>query len=297
MKVWIEAFRLRTLPLALACVGMGAVLAKADGQWNTTIFILTILTTILLQVLSNLANDYGDSIHGADSVDRLGPARAVQSGTISKSQMKWAIIICGSLAFISGLSLLIASFGDNLKLLFIFLGLGLAALFAAVNYTAGNNPYGYKGFGDLFVMIFFGYVGVGGTYFLFSETFRPDILLPASSCGLLATGVLNVNNIRDIDSDKKAGKYSIPVRIGRKNSVIYHAFLLFGAIVCAAVFTFYNYSSVWQWLFLLVIPLLAKNLYAVITIKDPKHLDPYLKQLAASTLIFVILFGIGLIYP
>ncbi|MCX2742505.1 1,4-dihydroxy-2-naphthoate polyprenyltransferase [Mangrovivirga sp. M17] len=297
MKAWIEAFRLRTLPLALACVGMGAVLAKADGFWSTTIFILTILTTILLQVLSNLANDYGDSIHGADSADRLGPARAVQSGAISKSQMKWAVIACAALAFISGVGLLIASFGDNLKLLFIFLGLGLAALFAAINYTAGNNPYGYKGFGDLFVMIFFGYVGVGGTYFLFSETIRPDILLPATSCGLLATGVLNVNNIRDIESDRKAGKYSIPVRIGRSNSLIYHAFLLFGAIVCAAVFTFYNYSSPWQWLFLLVIPLLAKNLYGVINITDPKHLDPYLKQLAASTLVFVILFGIGLIYP
>ncbi|NMM50234.1 1,4-dihydroxy-2-naphthoate polyprenyltransferase [Marinigracilibium pacificum] len=296
MKAWIEAFRLRTLPLAIACVGMGAVLARDNGHWSLTIFVLTIATTILLQILSNLANDYGDSIHGADSVDRQGPSRAVQSGVISKEHMKKAMYICGVLAFTSGVGLLLASFGDNLKLLFIFLGLGVAAIFAAVNYTAGSNPYGYKGFGDVFVLLFFGYVGVAGTYFLFAENIPFDILLPATSCGLLATGVLNVNNIRDIDSDLKAGKYSIPVRIGRKKSIIYHSFLLFGAIICAALYTFLNYQGPWQWLFVLVIPLLGRNLYAVSTITDPKHLDPYLKQLAASTLVFVILFGVGLLY-
>jgi 1,4-dihydroxy-2-naphthoate octaprenyltransferase len=295
IKIWIEAFRLRTLPLALSCIFMGSFLAKNDGKFRYDIFFLSVLTTILLQVLSNLANDYGDSIHGADSAERKGPSRAVQTGAITKISMKRAMIFFASLAFFIGLLLLIVALKDNRTLLFIFLGIGVMSIIAAINYTTGKKPYGYMGLGDLAVLIFFGIVGVGGTYFLQTKTIDLQIFLPALSCGLLATGVLNINNIRDIESDESAGKNSIPVRIGRKNAVIYHWMLLLGSIVLASIYTWYNFVSYTQLLFLLTLPLLFINAKAVKEHTDASAIDPYLKQLALSTLAFVLTFGLGLI--
>jgi 1,4-dihydroxy-2-naphthoate octaprenyltransferase len=295
IKTWIEAFRLRTLPLALSCIFMGSFLAKNDGKFRYDIFFLSVLTTILLQVLSNLANDYGDSIHGADSAERKGPSRAVQTGAITKISMKRAMKFFASLAFFIGLLLLIVALKDNLTLLFIFLGIGVMSIIAAINYTTGKKPYGYMGLGDLAVLIFFGIVGVVGTYFLQTKTIDLQIFLPALSCGLLATGVLNINNIRDIESDESAGKNSIPVRIGRKNAVIYHWMLLLGSIVLASIYTWYNFVSYTQLLFLLTLPLLFINAKAVKEHTDASAIDPYLKQLALSTLAFVLTFGLGLI--
>jgi len=295
IKIWIEAFRLRTLPLALSCIFMGSFLAKSNGIFRYDIFFLSVLTTILLQVLSNLANDYGDSIHGADSAERKGPSRAVQTGAITKVSMKRGMIFFASLAFFIGLLLLIVALKENLALLFIFLGIGVMSILAAINYTTGKKPYGYMGLGDLAVLIFFGVVGVGGTYFLQTKTIDLQIFLPALSCGLLATGVLNINNIRDIESDESAGKNSIPVRIGRKNAVIYHWMLLLGSIVFASIYTWYNFVSYTQLMFLLTLPLLFINAKAVKVHTDANAIDPYLKQLALSTLAFVLTFGLGLI--
>jgi 1,4-dihydroxy-2-naphthoate octaprenyltransferase len=294
LKIWLHAFRLRTLPLSLSCIAMGGFLAASASSFRWDIFLLCVLTTIFLQILSNLANDYGDSIHGADSKDRKGPARAVQSGAISPVQMKTAVIVFVLLCLASGISLLLVSFGVNWRAMLFFFGLGLLSILAAIAYTVGRKPYGYIGLGDFSVLIFFGIVGVLGSYYLFTKEFSAYKILPALSCGFFSIGVLNINNIRDIESDQKAGKFSIPVRIGRSKSIVYHWFLIVAGITSAIVYTFLTPHEPWKWLFLLSVPLFIRNGLAI-SQKPSDQLDPYLKQMALSTLVFVLLFGIGLI--
>lgn len=293
-QVWLKAFRLRTLPLALSCIAMGGFLASSNGAFRWSIFLLCVLTTIFLQVLSNLANDYGDSVHGADSADRKGPSRAVQSGAVTASEMKVAVFIFVALSLVSGIGLLILAFGLDWQALLFFFGLGVLSILAAIAYTVGKKPYGYAGLGDISVLIFFGLVGVMGSYYLFTKSISLRELFPALSCGFFSMAVLNINNIRDIESDRKAGKFSIPVRIGRSKAIAYHWFLLFAGITAALIYTLIDYNSPWQLLFLLTLPLFLKNGFAVQ--QKPSHeLDPFLKQMALSTLMFVILFGLGLI--
>ena len=208
--------------------------------------------------------------------------------------MKGAVIIFVFLCLVSGVSLLLVSFGLNWKAIFFFFGLGLLSILAAIAYTVGKKPYGYAGLGDFSVLIFFGLVGVMGSYYLFTKEITWFQILPALSCGFFSIGVLNVNNIRDIESDRKAGKFSIPVRIGRINAVRYHWLLIFIGLFSAAIYMLLTYTSAWQWLFLLSVPLFVKNGLAIS--QKPSHqLDPYLKQMALSTLVFVLLFGAGLI--
>ncbi|OJJ15694.1 1,4-dihydroxy-2-naphthoate octaprenyltransferase [marine bacterium AO1-C] len=292
VKHWISAFRLRTLPLALASIGMGSFLAGAYQLFSLKIFLLAAFTTIFLQILSNLANDYGDSIHGADSSDREGPQRAVQSGKISRQAMYRAMVIFGILSFACGIALLYVAI-DSWQTFFFFLGLGVLSIIAAITYTAGKKPYGYAGLGDISVVIFFGWVAVLGTFYLHAHLFHWTLLLPATTCGLFATAVLNVNNIRDIESDKKAGKKSIPVRIGRAKAVVYHWILLSAGLLCALGYVFINFRSGYQFIFLVIIPLLWLNARAVKQKTEAAQLDPYLKQMALTTLIFVLTFGIG----
>ena len=290
---WMIAARPRTLPLALASIGMGAFLAASVNQFRWDVFALTVLTTIFLQVLSNFANDYGDSIHGADRVEREGPKRAVQSGAISANAMRRAMILLAFLSFISGIALLLISIRWNVQLLIVFLMLGLLAIAAAVTYTAGRKPYGYAGLGDVSVLIFFGLVGVLGSFFLYTGYIAPLFLLPALSCGFFSVGVLNVNNIRDINTDQLAGKKSIPVRLGRNHAVIYHWVLLASGVLCSVVFVLLSYSTAYQWIFLVSVPLLIRNGKAVQTKMQAAELDPYLRQLALTTLVYVLTFGIG----
>jgi len=292
VTTWLSAFRLRTLPLALASIAMGTFLAAAIDQMQWKIFLLSALTTIFLQILSNLANDYGDSIHGADSDDRKGPQRAVQSGKISLQAMYRAMVIFVILSLISGIWLLYEAI-DSWETFGLFFGIGILAIIASITYTSGSSPYGYKGLGDISVLIFFGWVAVLGTYYLHTKTIDWSIILPATSCGLFATAVLNVNNIRDIHSDKKAGKITLPVRMGKTNAIKYHWFLLIGGILCALTYVAFDFKNMWQLLFLIVLPLLFINAKAVAQKSDPSELDPYLKQMAMTTLLFVITFGIG----
>ncbi|MEM1407604.1 MAG: 1,4-dihydroxy-2-naphthoate polyprenyltransferase [Bacteroidota bacterium] len=291
--VWITAFRLRTLPLALASIGMGAFLAAADGFFSWPIFLWCALTTVSLQILSNLANDYGDTINGADSEKRSGPSRTVQAGLISLAAMRKAIAVFIVLTLISGIHLLYLAFGLQWKAFLFFFGVGVAAILAAIAYTAGRKPYGYMGLGDLSVLVFFGFVAVLGSYYLFAGSVRLDLVLPAISIGLFSTGVLNVNNIRDIESDMAAGKFSIPVRIGRSGAVKYHWLILSSGVLAALVYVIYNYQAPQQFLFLLVIPLLVKNAKAVKHKTEAGELDPFLRQLAFTSLLFVLLFGLG----
>jgi 1,4-dihydroxy-2-naphthoate polyprenyltransferase len=294
MKVWIKAFRLRTLPLALACISMAGFLAAAEHSFNVLLFFLCCLTTIFLQVLSNLANDYGDSQHGADHDGRKGPQRAVQSGAISSTEMRNAVILFAGLSLISGISLLWVSFGADWQALALFFGLGLLSIAAAVGYTVGKKPYGYIGLGDISVLVFFGLVGVMGSYYLFTHSLSWIKILPALSCGLFSIGVLNINNIRDIESDRHAGKFSIPVRVGKEQASHYHWFLLSGGMLAAIAYSWLHFQSPWQLIYLLTLPLFIRNGLSVQQ-KPSEELDPFLKQMALSTLLFVLLFGIGLI--
>jgi 1,4-dihydroxy-2-naphthoate polyprenyltransferase len=294
VKAWISAFRPRTLPLAFSCIGMGGFMAAAYGAFDAVVVSLCVLTTLFLQILSNLANDYGDSVHGADSVHREGPKRAVQAGHIKAEHMKKGMIVFSLLSLVSGLLLLWVAFGtEGIYLFLLFLGLGLASIWAAINYTAGSKPYGYAGLGDIFVFVFFGLVGVLGTYFLQAKSLEPLVILPALVCGFFSTAVLNVNNIRDMKSDKLAGKYSIPVRVGPKRARIYHLALLTGGVLSALLYVLLNFYSVWQFLFVLAIPLVIFNGVQVWQKQTSAELDPYLKQMAITTMLFVLLFGIG----
>ncbi len=292
MKAWIKAFRLRSLPLALACISMGSILAYTDGKINWLVAVLSLVTTLFLQILSNLANDYGDAKSGVDSDVRVGPKRSVQTGEITAKTMFQAIILFGVLSFISGVGLLFIGLTFNTTF-FVFLLIGILAIIAAIKYTMGENPYGYSGFGDLSVFLFFGIIGVMGTYFLHTGKINYLAILPALSCSFFAVAVLNVNNIRDIESDKITGKNSIPVRLGREKAVNYHLILLVSGLLCSLAYVFLDYKGPFQFLFLLIIPLLYKNGMAVKTLHEAAKLDPYLKQMALTTLLFVICFGIG----
>lgn len=293
-EAWLHAVRLRTLPLALASIFAGSFLAAWKDSFRWEILLLASLTTIFLQILSNLSNDYGDTVHGADSEGREGPIRAVQSGLISLKEMKKAMYMFGIFSLISGLLLLYLTIQDW-KLFAIFLGLGLAAIWAAISYTSGKNPYGYAGLGDISVFVFFGLLGVLGTYFLHTLSFEPIAVFIGIALGLFSTAVLNINNIRDIESDKKAGKRSIPVRIGRKAAVRYNWALLIGGYVCLIGFALIS-QELRSLAGLFALPLMIKVGLGVQKAKTSILTDPYLKSMALSTLLWVIFFGIGLVF-
>jgi 1,4-dihydroxy-2-naphthoate octaprenyltransferase len=289
---WIKAIRLRTLPLAWASLTMGASLAHLGGHFEWTIYVLSLLTAFSLQIASNLANDYGDAASGLDGTHREGPARTIQAGLITKAQMKRGIVLACLFALGFGLSLVYVAFVDWIKIV-AFVFLGLIAIVASLKYTMGKNPYGYSGWGDVFVFIFFGWVGVGGSFYLYAGQWDSMVLLPASSLGLMAVAVLNVNNIRDIASDRKSGKFSIPVRIGREKAVVYHGMILLFSQLLVVGFGVYQQFHGFQWMFLLVIPLLRRNWVGVQTKTEAMELDPFLKQMAVATLIYVMLFVLG----
>jgi 1,4-dihydroxy-2-naphthoate polyprenyltransferase len=287
---------LHTLPLALGSIILGNALAYHDDYFHWEIFLLAVLTAVFLQVLSNVANDFGDSLHGADSAERSGPARAVQSGDISPKAMKNAIIVFSILSLVSGLLLLY--FSANVigwAAIAVMLGVGVIAIIAAITYTASSRPYGYRGLGDISVLLFFGLVGVGGAYFLQAGNIRLLIILPALAYGLLSAGVLNVNNIRDIESDEKAGKRSIPVIMGRRKAKIYHYFLLAFAAILTLLFAISVYNTLWQYLFLLVlIPFLFHSLQLK-KANTPEEINPLLKQLAIFSFLYAVAMSVSVV--
>jgi 1,4-dihydroxy-2-naphthoate octaprenyltransferase len=283
--------------LSLACILMGVFLAKIFSQNVSTVsVVLTLLTALFLQILSNLANDYGDSKHGADHDGRKGPKRAVQSGKITEVQMLVGIKIFVALSLITGMALLYSCIGvigfNGVITLFV---IGIAAIVAAIAYTNGKRPYGYMGLGDISVFIFFGLIAVCGTYYLLVGSINQFIFLPAISCGLFSVGVLNLNNMRDIDSDIEAGKNSIPVRLGYAKSKVYHYLIILTALLCSLIFVmFYKEMPTWQNLsFVACFPLFLKQLFTVKNTIDKIKLDPLLKQLSISTMLFVLLFGLA----
>ena len=264
--------------------------------FNWRIFGYAILTTLGLQILSNFANDYGDGMKGTDNEDRIGPKRAIQSGVISPQAMKRAIIITSVLTLFSAMLLIYYAFRDtNLSYSLFYLALGILAIASAIRYTVGNTAYGYRGFGDLFVFVFFGLVSTIGVNFLYSKQLNFDLFLPATAIGFLSVGVLNLNNMRDEVSDRKSNKNTIVVKIGGAKAKQYHYFLIISAMVLTVVFAILNNFQLDQYLFLLAYIPLTKHLSTVCKNQDPRALDPELKKLALSTFALAILLAICMI--
>jgi len=302
LQSWLYAFRLRTLPLAFSSIITGSSIAFVDNRSNFKwpVFALCIITTLLLQILSNLANDYGDSEKGTDNDERIGPKRAVQQGLLSFTEIKRGIAVAVVLSLVFGSALVTeATKGLDVGYGIFFFVLGLAAIAAAIKYTVGKGAYGYMGLGDVFVLLFFGIVGVCGSYYLMAHRFNYSVLLPAFTIGAFASGVLNLNNLRDRESDAKAGKNSLVVKIGTLNAKKYHTGLIVLGFVAAIVFVFLNYTSTpqfpFQFLFIITVPLFRRHLITVRKIENPADFDPQLKQMAISTFIFSILFALGII--
>ena len=290
---WILAARLRTLPLACSSVLLGSGLAAHDGYFRLPLFLLCLLTAILLQLLSNLANDYGDAVSGADNAERVGPTRAVASGLITRRQMLMAMGLTALAAVASGLALLWSSFATDWPALLTFIGFGALALLAAITYTVGRRPYGYRGLGDLSVFLFFGLLGVMGSYYLFSHQLSWSLLLPAASCGLLATAVLNINNIRDRVSDAASGKFTLAVRLGASRARNYHWLLVGGAGVLIVLFILLHSASPWPWLFLPGYLPLLRAAWVVQVSEEPQVLNHQLKLTALGSLGCNLLLALG----
>jgi len=299
MKKWIKAARLRTLPLSISGIFVGSACAYQSyhNQWNYwLIFGLCFLTTLFFQVLSNYANDYGDAVKGTDNENRVGPKRAIQSGEISKSQMKTAIIITSVLSLLSSVGVIYASFGsENFFQATIYLVLAIACVGAAIKYTVGNSAYGYRGLGDVFVFIFFGLVSTLGSYYLYGHSFDFTVLLPGIAIGLLSMAVLNMNNMRDIENDAAMGKNTIVVKLGFNKARMYHFYLIVLAVIALNSFALEKGFKWYQFAFVLGFIPLLKNLKVVNTVTNPRSLDPELKRLSLTTFLISLLLSIALI--
>lgn len=295
MKKWIGAARLRTLPLSISGIILGSLIALSEGFWDWRIFVLAFLTTLFLQVLSNYANDYGDGIRGTDA-ERIGEKRAVASGEITAKQMKNAVILFSFLSAVTAFLLIFISFGDDFLWALVFIFLTFACVWAAIRYTVGKSAYGYAGMGDIFVFVFFGLISVWGSYTLYQhESFHPSIFLPAAAIGLLSTAVLNLNNLRDIETDRKAGKLTLPLRMGFENGKIYQSVLVLLPFVLASIYLFQiGKTEVFRFTFLILLIPAILFLRTLFSTNEPRLLDKELKKVALLTLAFSFVFGIGL---
>ncbi|MBF6642230.1 1,4-dihydroxy-2-naphthoate octaprenyltransferase [Flavobacterium sp. J49] len=297
MKHWIEAARVRTLPLSVSGIIVGSFYAMSQGMFNWNIVIFALLTTLGLQILSNFANDYGDGIKGTDNEDRVGPKRTIQSGLITPQAMKKAMVITALITLTFAVLLIYFAFKESYLLYsFVFLILGILAIASAIRYTVGKGAYGYRGYGDLFVFIFFGLVSAFGVYFMFSKTIDWLLLLPATAIGFLSVGVLNLNNMRDEESDRKSGKNTIVVKMGGAVAKKYHFFLVISAMILVLLFAFLNNFHFDQYIFVVAYFPLIGHLITVYKNKNPKLLDPELKKLAISTFLLSVLLALCLIF-
>jgi len=294
LSIWLAAARLRTLPLSLAGIITGNAITFKGESFSFTIFILSLLTAIAFQIISNFANDYGDGMKGTDNADRLGPERILQQGLLSPKALKKGILIAALISILLALSLIyIALGGKQLLVSFFFIALAGAAIWAAIRYTVGRAAYGYHGLGDLFVFLFFGWVSVMGAYYLQTQTVDSTALFLGTGIGLLSVGVLNLNNMRDIANDKNSQKITLVVYLGTQKAKYYHYLLM----LLAALFLFLGMGTAWvkeKPLSLFILLPIFLQLYQVVKIREPKAYDPLLKQLALST--FLVSLALFVIY-
>jgi 1,4-dihydroxy-2-naphthoate octaprenyltransferase len=296
IKPWIKAARLRTLPLTLSGIFLGSMVACSQGRFDFFIFLLGFVTATLLQILSNYANDYGDFVSGADEKRHSLYERALQSGAISPKSMRRMLVVLSFLIGLSGISLIAVAAGTlGVTGIVAFLVMGVLCILAAITYTIGKKPYGYLGLGDMAVFIFFGLVGVGGIYILHTGQWDWSVLIPASSMGFLSVGVLNINNIRDFESDRLSGKNTLVVRMGLPRARKYYACIIFMAVVSGVVYSLLNDHGAFQWIYLVTFPFFFRNMRRVQTSTSSTVFDHELKNLSLITCLYAITFGVGLI--
>ena len=300
-KTWIKAARPRTVLLSFSGVLLGGFLAfdqlrsLSPSKGRPIIVILfAALTAILLQILSNLANDYGDFKKGTDSAKRVGPQREMQSGAITEKEMKRGLAVTAGLCFISGAMLIFVFAGLTWQELAVFVALGIGAVLAALLYTLGKHPYGYRGLGDLYCFLFFGIAAVACAFYLATKSLDFSVLLPASAMGFLSNAVLNINNMRDYENDKASGKNSLVVKIGLKKAFVYHCLLISGAFVCLVVYLVLHQARWYSYLFVVLFLLFLKDLIAIKKTK-PELLDPFLGRQVKHSFLLVLVYGILLL--
>ena len=293
LKTWIKAARLRTLLLSFSGVLLGGFLAYSVGPSTgseTLTIVFCALTAMLLQMLCNFANDYGDFKKGVDGIHRVGPQRELQSGAITEKEMRYGIAVVGAMCLVSGVLLFVFA-RLSWQELAVFATLGIAAILAALFYTLGKRPYGYRGLGDLYCFLFFGWAAVAGPFYLATKTLDFSVLLPASAMGFLSNAVLNINNMRDIENDRASGKNSLVVKLGPKRAFVYHCLLIVGAFVCLTVFLILKRTPYYTYAFWLLFPLFLKDLIAIKKTK-PELLDPYLGRQVKHSFLLVLVFGV-----
>ena len=295
LKTWVKASRPRTVLLSFSGVMLGGFLAvkagpsTGSGTWFCLLFCA--LTAVLLQILSNLANDYGDFKKGTDSAKRVGPQREMQSGAITEKEMKLGLAVTAGLCLISGALLIFVFAKLTWQELAVFAALGIAAILAALLYTLGKRPYGYRGLGDLFCFLFFGWAAIAGTFYLVTKNFDFSVILPASAMGFLSNAVLNINNMRDYENDKASGKDSLVVKLGLEKAFVYHCLLIGGAFVCLTIYLVLHQAAWYSYLFLLLSSLFVKDLIAIKKTK-PEQFDPFLGRQVKHSFLLVLIYGI-----
>ena len=293
LKTWIRAARPRTVLLSFSGVLLGGFLAiktgPSTGSWTWLCLIFCAITAVLLQILSNLANDYGDFKKGVDGVHRVGPQRELQSGAITEKEMRKGIAVVGAMCLVSG-ALIFVFARLSWQELAVFAALGLGAVLAALFYTLGKHPYGYRGLGDLFCFLFFGWAAVAGTFYLATKTLDFSVLLPASAMGFLSNAVLNINNMRDVENDRASGKNSLVVKLGLKKAFVYHCLLIGGAFVCLTIYLVLHHAAWYSYLFWLLFPLFLKDLIAIKK-TTPELLDPFLGRQVKHSFLLVVVYG------
>ena len=293
LKCWIDAARLRTLPLSVSGIIVGTALAVNDCGFNGTLLALLLATTVLLQILGNFANDLGDFQHGTDNDNRVGPQRTLQSGGLSVEAMKRGIVIAALLSFVVGILMLWVSFDFDTGF-WVFLAIGIAAIIAAIRYTVGPKPFGYRGLGDLMVLVFFGFATVVGSYFIVSHQISVNALMMSFAIGFMSVGVLNVNNLRDSASDRLSGKMTIIVKIGTRFGQVYQLVLCLSAIILVAVSLLNGHTAAGLLWVALPTALLIAHGIRVFKADDVKTLDPELKKLSLTTLLMSVLYAAAL---
>ena len=296
VQVWIAAARLRTLPLSVSGILLGNGMAYIEGNFSVLIASVALLTTIAFQVLSNIANDYGDGIKGTDNAQRIGPVRMLQQGKLTATELKnglrWGVCIC---LVLTTLLLFLALDIHNWKVWFSFFLLGVAAIIAAITYTVGKRAYGYYALGDLFVFIFFGIVSVMGSHYLQTQRLDFALLLPATSIGCFSSAVLNLNNMRDRENDRLSNKITLPILLGIKHAKTYHVLLIVIAFLSSVMFAqLKGFSTVGYGFIVLIIPF-GSHLKTIFKITDPHHFDPELKTVALGTFTFSLVFVLSAI--
>ena len=293
LKACLRSMRLRTLPLSLAGIVLGVLLAAKVCDYDLLTVVLLALTTVCLQILSNLSNELGDTLSGTDRSDRQGIHYSIQDGEMTVPEMKRLIGCFAILSCLVGFAMVWSAFGTVFAPLpAAFLALGAAAVWAAMHYTLGEHPYGYRGLGDIFVFIFFGLATVCGGYYLTCLVWDWRILLPAASIGCFSVAVLNVNNIRDMKSDA-ATRTTVALKLGLRRARIYQTALIAAGWV---LMTVYAATEPLHWLhfaYVLALPGFVKHLHGVWTRED-RALDPMLPMLVMSTFLFALLAGITL---